>query len=50
VALGEAEITARFRDLQAIIAGGSLAETKKFIENERELWGKVIRTAGVPQQ
>ncbi len=49
-ALGEAEITARFRDLQAIIAGGSLAETRKFIEKERELWGKVIRTAGVPQQ
>ena len=49
-ALGEAEITARFRDLQAIVAGGSLAETRKFIENERELWGKVIRTAGVPQQ
>jgi tripartite-type tricarboxylate transporter receptor subunit TctC len=49
-ALAEAEVTARFRDLQAIVAGGSLAETRKFIEKERELWGKVIRTAGVPQQ
>ena len=49
-ALQEPEIRARFRDLHAIVAGGSLAETRKFIEKERELWGKVIRTAGVPQQ
>jgi tripartite-type tricarboxylate transporter receptor subunit TctC len=49
-ALREPEVRTRFRDLQAIVRGGSLAETREFIEKERELWGKVIRTAGVPLQ
>jgi tripartite-type tricarboxylate transporter receptor subunit TctC len=49
-ALQEEEVKARFRNLHTIVKGGSLAETRKFIEKERELWGKVIRTAGVPQQ
>ena len=49
-ALQESDVRARFRDLQTIVKGGSLAETRKFIEKERELWGNVIRTAGVPQQ
>ena len=47
---GEEEVKARFRNLHTIVKGGSLAETRAFIGKEREKWGKVIRTAGVPQQ
>ena len=43
-------MVARFRELQVLVGGGSVAETRKFVEDQRRLWGKVIRAAGVPQQ
>jgi len=49
-ALREPDVVTRFRELQLLMGGGSAEETKKFVENERRMWGKVIQAAGVPQQ
>lgn len=49
-ALQMPDVKARFRDLQLLAGGGSPAETKKFVADERETWAKVIREAGVPLQ
>jgi tripartite-type tricarboxylate transporter receptor subunit TctC len=49
-ALQEPEVLARFRDLQVLVGGGDVATTRKFVEDQRQLWGKVIQAAGVPQQ
>ena len=46
----ESEVTARFRELQVLVGGGDVAATRKFVENERQMWGKVIQAAGVPMQ
>ena len=48
--LREPEVLARFRELQVLVGGGDAAETRKFVEDQRALWGKVIQAAGVPQQ
>jgi tripartite-type tricarboxylate transporter receptor subunit TctC len=48
--LREPEVLARFRELQVLVGGGGVPETRKFIEDQRRLWGKVIQAAGVPQQ
>ena len=49
-ALREPEVLARFRELQVLVGGGDAAQTRKFIEDQRALWGKAIQAAGVPQQ
>ena len=49
-ALQEPDVKARFRQLQLYAGGGSPAETKKFVEDERAMWAKVIKDAGVPLQ
>jgi tripartite-type tricarboxylate transporter receptor subunit TctC len=49
-ALDEPEVRSRFRDLQVLIGGGDTATTRKFVEDQRQLWGKVIKAAGVPMQ
>ena len=49
-ALKEPDITTRFRELQVLVGGGDAAQTRKFVEDQRALWGKVIQAAGVPQQ
>ena len=49
-ALREPEVLARFRELQVLVGGGGVLETRKFVEDQRTLWGKVIQAAGVPQQ
>jgi len=46
-ALQDAQVRNRFRELQLITAGGSLAETKALIETERAQWGEVVRAAGI---
>jgi tripartite-type tricarboxylate transporter receptor subunit TctC len=46
-ALQDAQVRNRFRELQLITAGGSLAETKALIEVERAQWGEVVRAAGI---
>jgi tripartite-type tricarboxylate transporter receptor subunit TctC len=48
--LREPEVLARFRELQVLVGGGDAAQTRKFVEDQRALWGKVIQAAGVPQQ
>jgi tripartite-type tricarboxylate transporter receptor subunit TctC len=48
--LREPEVLARFRELQVLVGGGGVPETRKFVEDQRTLWGKVIQAAGVPQQ
>ena len=48
--LREPEVLARFRELQVLVGGGGVLETRKFVEDQRTLWGKVIQAAGVPQQ
>jgi tripartite-type tricarboxylate transporter receptor subunit TctC len=48
--LREPEVMARFRELQVLVGGGGVPETRKFVEDQRTLWGKVIQAAGVPQQ
>jgi hypothetical protein len=32
------------------MGGGSAEATRKFVESERSMWGKVIKATGVPQQ
>ena len=49
-ALREPEVLARFRELQVLVGGGDAAQTRKFVEDQRALWGKVIQAAGVAQQ
>ena len=49
-ALQEPDVKARFRQLQLYAGGGSPAETRKFVEDERAMWAKVIKNAGVPLQ
>jgi tripartite-type tricarboxylate transporter receptor subunit TctC len=49
-ALREPDVAARFRELQVLAGGGDVAATRKFVENERAMWGKVIQAAGVPMQ
>ena len=49
-ALQEPEVSARLRDLQVLVGGGDAAQTRKFVEDQRRLWGQVIKAAGVPQQ
>jgi tripartite-type tricarboxylate transporter receptor subunit TctC len=49
-ALQEPEVSARLRDLQVLVGGGDAAQTRKFVEDQRRLWGNVIKAAGVPQQ
>ena len=49
-ALREPDVLARFRELQVLVGGGGVLETRKFVEDQRTLWGKVIQAAGVPQQ
>jgi tripartite-type tricarboxylate transporter receptor subunit TctC len=49
-ALDEPDVRARFRDLQVLAGGGDTAATRKLIEDQRQLWGKVIKAAGVPMQ
>ena len=46
-ALQDAQVRNRFRELQLITAGGSLAETKALIEVERAQWGEVVRAANI---
>jgi tripartite-type tricarboxylate transporter receptor subunit TctC len=49
-ALQEPDVMARLRELQVLVAGGDASETRKFVEEQRALWGKVIKAAGLPQQ
>jgi tripartite-type tricarboxylate transporter receptor subunit TctC len=49
-ALQEPDVAARFRELQVLVGGGDAAQTRKFVEEQRALWGKVIQAASVPQQ
>jgi tripartite-type tricarboxylate transporter receptor subunit TctC len=49
-ALREPDVVARFRDLQVLVGGGDAAATRKFAADQRQLWGKVIKAAGVPMQ
>jgi tripartite-type tricarboxylate transporter receptor subunit TctC len=49
-ALQEPDVMARLRELQVLVAGGDAAATRTFVEEQRALWGKVIRAAGLPQQ
>ena len=49
-ALQEPDVKQRFRQLQLLAGGGSPAQTKKFVEDERAMWAKVIKDAGVPLQ
>jgi tripartite-type tricarboxylate transporter receptor subunit TctC len=49
-ALEEPEVRARLRELQVLVGGGDAEETRRFVAEQRALWGKVIKAAGVPQQ
>ena len=49
-ALKDPEVVSRFRDLQVLVGGGGVAETKQFVQDQRQLWGRVIRSAGLPQE
>jgi tripartite-type tricarboxylate transporter receptor subunit TctC len=46
-ALAETVIKARFADLGATVFPGSPAEFGKFIADESEKWGKVVKFAGI---
>jgi tripartite-type tricarboxylate transporter receptor subunit TctC len=46
-ALQDGQLRNRFQELQLIVAGGSLADTKALIERERLQWGEVVRAAGI---
>jgi tripartite-type tricarboxylate transporter receptor subunit TctC len=48
--LAEAEIKKRFADLQLTIEGGNLEHARKFVALDRELWGRVIKSAGIAPQ
>jgi tripartite-type tricarboxylate transporter receptor subunit TctC len=46
-ALATPEMQARFAQQGAIVAGGSPSDFEKFIADETEKWGKVIKTANI---
>jgi tripartite-type tricarboxylate transporter receptor subunit TctC len=46
-ALVDPGMKARIADLGGIVLAGSPADFGKFIAEETEKWGKVIRTAGI---
>jgi tripartite-type tricarboxylate transporter receptor subunit TctC len=46
-ALADPKIKARLTDLGSSLHSGSPAEFGKFIADETEKWGKVIRAAGI---
>jgi tripartite-type tricarboxylate transporter receptor subunit TctC len=46
-ALADAGIRTRLADLGATVSGGSPGEFGRFIADETEKWGKVIRSAGI---
>ena len=50
VALADPKIKARFADLGSSIAPGSAADFGKFLVEETEKWGKVIRAASIKAQ
>jgi len=33
-----------------LVGGGDVEETRRFVAEQRALWGKVIKAASVPQQ
>jgi tripartite-type tricarboxylate transporter receptor subunit TctC len=45
--LADPKLKARFADLGAIVFPGSPVEFRKFIGDETEKWGKVIRAANI---
>ena len=49
-ALRESDVAARFRELQLLVGGGDVAATRAFVADQRQLWGAVIKAAGVPMQ
>ena len=46
--LKEPDFQARFKQLHLLIGGGDVAQTKKFVDDEREVWAKVIKDAHIP--
>jgi tripartite-type tricarboxylate transporter receptor subunit TctC len=49
-ALADPKIKARFADLGSSVAPGSAADLEKFLVEETEKWGKVIRAANIKPQ
>jgi tripartite-type tricarboxylate transporter receptor subunit TctC len=49
-ALGSADITARLHELKLEPGGGTPAETARFIAEESELWGRIVKEANVKLQ
>jgi tripartite-type tricarboxylate transporter receptor subunit TctC len=49
-ALNDPDTITKFRDLQILVGGGDTAKTRKFISDQRQLWGRVIKAAGLPMQ
>jgi tripartite-type tricarboxylate transporter receptor subunit TctC len=45
--LADPRLKARFAELSSTAMPGSAADFGKFIADETERWGKVIRTAGI---
>jgi tripartite-type tricarboxylate transporter receptor subunit TctC len=45
--LDEPELRDRFKELQLVVAGGGLQETRAAIEKERKQWGDVVQAAGI---
>jgi tripartite-type tricarboxylate transporter receptor subunit TctC len=48
--LAEPDVKAHFEKLQITPVGGNLEETKKYVEEDRALWGKVVTAAGLQPQ
>jgi tripartite-type tricarboxylate transporter receptor subunit TctC len=46
-ALADPKLKARFADLGATVLGGSPVDFAKFLADETEKWGKVIRAANI---
>ena len=46
-ALADPKLKARFADLGATVFGGSPVDFAKFLADETEKWGKVIRAANI---
>jgi tripartite-type tricarboxylate transporter receptor subunit TctC len=44
------DVTKRLTEMSMVSTGSSPAELSKFIGEEAELWGKVIRTTGAKAQ
>jgi tripartite-type tricarboxylate transporter receptor subunit TctC len=49
-ALREGDVAARLREMQLLVGGGDVAMTRTFVADQRQLWGAVIKAAGVPMQ